>query len=157
MAKRKKTKKKYTSRRRRSLGASVGMIDVNNLLGVIAGAVIAKGVNKFIPETLDPKIVSGGKIALGVALPMFVKTGNLKNIVGGAGAGMVAVGATDLLTDLGVLAGLGIVDEPKPAIFDVFANSLSGDIVGAGNVLSGADDLNVINGLDDDLNVINGI
>lgn len=153
MAKKKKAKKRSTTRRRRSLSGAVGAVDIMNVVSVIAGAVIAKGADKFLPETLDKKIVAGGKVALGVALPMFIKSGNLKNIASGAGAGMVAVGALDLLTDLGVLSGLGIV-ETKPAIFDVFADSLSGDILGAGNVLSG-NDLNVINGLDDDINVIN--
>lgn len=147
MAKRRKKTKK--AGRRRSRKTSMGNIDITNILGVVAGAVAAGYLDKVIPETIDNKIVAGGKIALGIALPMFVKSGSMKNILGGAGAGMIAVGSVDLLKEFGVLSGTS--DD------DMLEISLNGDQ----DVLSGDDDLNVINGDvlagDDDISVINGM
>ena len=147
MAKRRKKTKK--AGRRRSRKTSMGNIDITNILGVVAGAVVAGYLDKVIPETIDNKIVAGGKIALGIALPMFVKSGSIKNILGGAGAGMIAVGSVDLLKEFGVLSGTS--DD------DMLEISLNGDQ----DVLSGDDDLNVINGDvlagDDDISVINGM
>ena len=154
MAKRKKAKKSRSSRRRFSGMAGLGAIDFTNILGVAAGAVGGKFVNKVIPETIDKNIVAGGKIALGVALPMLVKGGQMKNIVSGIGAGMVAIGSVELLTNLGVLNGLGLIENKTPK-FDIFANSLGENVLGE-NVLGAADDLSVINGIDD-LSVINGL
>jgi hypothetical protein len=147
MAKRRKKTKK--AGRRRSRKTSMGNIDITNILGVVAGAVVAGYLDKVIPETIDNKIVAGGKIALGIALPMFVKSGSIKNILGGAGAGMIAVGSVDLLKEFGVLSGTS--DD------DMLEISLNGDQ----DVLSGDDDINVINGDvlagDDDISVINGM
>ena len=147
MAKRRKKTKK--AGRRRSRKSTMGNIDITNILGVVAGAVVAGYLDKVIPETIDNKIVAGGKIALGIALPMFVKSGSMKNILGGAGAGMIAVGSVDLLKEFGVLSGTS--DD------DMLEISLNGDQ----DVLSGDDDINVINGDvlagDDDISVINGM
>ena len=147
MAKRRKKTKK--AGRRRSRKSTMGAIDFTNILGVVAGAVVAGYVDKVVPETVNNKIVAGGKIALGIALPMFVKTGSMKNILGGVGAGMIAVGSVDLLKEFGVLSGTS--DD------DMLEISLNGDQ----DVLSGDDDLNVINGDvlagDDDISVINGM
>ena len=147
MAKRrKKTKKIRTFRRKSSMGA----IDFTNVLGVVAGSVVASYLDKVIPDTIDNKIVGAGKIALGVALPMFVKSGNMKNILGGAGAGMIAVGSVDLLKEFGVL---GAVEED-----DMLEVTLNGET----EVLAGDEDISVINGDvdvlagDDDISVING-
>ena len=148
MAKRKHKKTKKHHSRRRSHKGGLGAIDFTNILGVVAGAVAAGYVDKLIPDTmdLDPKILAGAKIALGVALPMFVKSGSMKNVLAGAGAGMIAVGSVDLLKGMGMLAGT--------AEDDVLEISLSGDM----DVLSG-DDMSVINGsvlAADDVSVING-
>ena len=148
MAKRrKKTAVKRRSGKRRSK-SGMGAIDFTNILGVVAGAVAAGYLDKVIPESIDNKIVAGGKIALGVALPMFVKGGNMKNILAGVGSGMVAVGSIDLLKEFGVLSG---TEED-----DMLEISLNGDV----DVLSGDDDINVINGDvlagDDDISVVNG-
>ena len=146
MAKRRKKTRK--AGRRRSRKSTMGAIDFTNILGVVAGAVVAGYLDKVIPDTIDNKIVAGGKIALGVALPMFVKSGSMKNILGGAGAGMIAVGSVDLLKGFGVLSG----DEED----DMLEISLNGDQ----DVLSGDEDINVINGDvlagDDDISVVNG-
>jgi hypothetical protein len=127
------TKRKVSGVRRRKSHAMHG-IDTTNILGVVAGAVIAGYLNKLVPATVNDKIVAGGKVALGIALPMFVKSGSMKNIVGGIGSGMIAVGAVDLLKSFGALNG----DFDIPVI--------SGDVL-SGDVLSG--DIDVINGDDD--------
>jgi hypothetical protein len=121
----------------------LGAIDMSNVLGVIAGAVGGKLLDKIIPESIDAKIVSGGKIALGLALPMFVKTGKAKDVAAGIGSGLIAVGSVELLNSFGVLAGLGAKDS------DMLVVSLEGvdDI----QVINGVDDINVINGLGEDV------
>lgn len=139
MAKSRKHRKVARKHHRRSRGSMMGAIDTTNILGVALGAVAAKFVDKIIPETVDAKIVAGGKIALGVALPMFVKSGKAKDILAGVGSGMLAVGTVELLTSFGVLSGVGANDD------DMLVVSLEG-----------VDDINVINGVDD-IRVINGI
>ena len=119
----------------------MGGIDITNILGVIVGAVGSKLIDKVIPDSIDKKIASGGKVAIGLLLPMLSKDGKMKNILGGVGAGFVAVGSVELLNSFGVLSGLGASDS------DMLVVSLEG-----------ADDLDVINGLDviQGLDVING-
>ncbi len=102
MAKRKKRKMSGVRRRRSS---SVGAIDTTNILGVVGGAVLAGYLNKIVPATVNDKVLAGGKVALGVALPMIFKSGKTKNIMGGVGAGMIAVGSVDLLKSFGALSG----------------------------------------------------
>ena len=131
MARKKRTKKMSGVRRKRRMSGLSGGIDIQNILGVVAGAVIAGYANKLIPATVNDKLVSGGKIALGLALPKFMK-GSLGS---GIGAGMIAVGSVDLLKSFGALSG----DFDIPVI--------NGDIL-AGDVLAG-NDLPVINGYDD--------
>lgn len=145
MARHKRKSKKHHTRKR-SHKSGMGAIDFTNILGVVAGAVAAGYLDKLVPDSVDPKIVAGGKIALGVALPMFVKSGSMKNVLAGAGAGMIAVGSVDLLKGFGVLSGAS--DD------EVLEISLNGDM----DVLSG-DDMSVINAsvlADDDMSVVNG-
>jgi len=138
MRKRKKSKRVSGVRRRRS---SMNGIDMTNILSVVGGAVVAGYLNKLIPATVNDKLVAGGKVALGVALPMLGKSGQTKNILSGVGAGMIAVGSVDLLKSFGALSG----DFDIPVINgDVLAGL---DVVN-GDVLAG-DDIPVINGDDD--------
>lgn len=148
--KHKKTHRKHSRRHK------VGAVDFTNILGVAAGAIAAGALNKVIPETVNTKIVAAGKIALGVALPMFVKTGSMKNVLAGVGSGMIAVGSVDLLKEFGVLSG---TDSD-----DVLQVSVSGDqdiLAGSQSVLAG-DDLSVVSGdmdilAGDDLSVVSGM
>lgn len=146
MAKRRKKAVKRRSGKRSKSG--MGAIDFKNILGVVAGAVAAGYLDKVIPESVDNKIVAGGKIALGVALPMLAKGGDMKNLLAGVGSGMIAVGSIDLLKGFGMLSG---ADEDE-----MLEISLNGDL----DVLSGDDDLSVVQGDvlagDDDLSVVNG-
>jgi hypothetical protein len=122
----------------------MGAIDFTNIIGVAGGAVGAGLIDKVIPASIDAKIASIGKIAIGVLLPNMVKSGKMKNVMSGVGAGFIAVGTTDLLRGMGVLQGTNE---------DALSISLNGDqdYLGA-DVLAG-DDLNVVNG--DDLSVVN--
>jgi hypothetical protein len=138
MKRRKKTKSRVSGVRRRRSSNMAG-IDTTNILGVIGGAVIAGYINKLIPATVNDKLIAGGKVALGIALPMLVKTGNMKNVMAGVGAGMVAVGSVDLLKSFGAISG----DFDIPVI--------NGDVL-AGDVLAGDNDIDVINGDDDFMN-----
>lgn len=135
MAKKKKAKKSRKSYRSRK-GGMLGAIDFTNTLAVIAGAVAGKMVDKVIPESIDPKISAAGKIGLGLFLPNFVKDGKTKALLQGVGSGMIAVGALDLATSLGVISGVN--DD------DMLAVSLEGieDLP----VINGSDDMPVING-----------
>lgn len=125
--KRKKYSKRKVSGVRRTSKRKMGGIDATNIMGVVGGALIAGYLNKIIPETFDSKLVAGGKVALGLALPMFVKDGATKNILTGVGSGMIAVGSVDLLRSFGVISGT----------FDLPV--INGSILGAGEVLSGYD------------------
>lgn len=145
-------KKRKSSRRGRNKKSVMGAIDFTSILGVIAGAGVAGYADKLVPETVDKKIVAGGKILLGVVLPMLGKSGTMKNALQGVGNGMIAVGTVDLLKGFGVLGATA--DE-----LEVDLSDLSG-VNDQDNVLSGDDDISVINGndmTDDDLSVINGM
>ena len=147
MAKRKKNRPKRSTRRSRMSG--IGAVDFTNILSVVAGAVAGGMVNKLIPadSKIDPRIVSGGKVALGIALPMLSKSGSTKNILAGVGSGMIAVGSVELLKALvpNMMSGIG-EDECVSVSLDGI-----GESVLAEDVLSG--DIDVING---DIDVING-
>ena len=78
------------SRRKRSMVGEAGSM-VMDIAGVVAGAVIAKQLNKVLK--FDAKILAAGKIALGVLLPKFVKN----PIINSVGQGMIAVGGTELI------------------------------------------------------------
>lgn len=130
MARRKKHHRRKISgvRRRRH---SMHGIDTTSILGVVGGAVLAGYLNKIVPATVNDKLLAGGKVALGVALPMFIKTN--KSLVSGIGAGMVAVGSVDLLKSFGALSG----DFDIPVI--------NGDVL-AGDMENMGADLPVVNG-----------
>ena len=139
MARKRKTKTRKSSRSRSRSRSMIGAIDFNSVMGVVVGAVATKLLDKVIPDTINDKIVSGGKVALGLALPMLSKEGKTKNLLSGVGNGMIAVGVVELLNSFGVLNGLGANDDEMLVVS-----------------LDGADDLNVVNGMDD-LNVVNGL
>jgi len=132
MARRRKVAKKTSYRRRskRSMGA-VGSGMLMDIAGVVAGAVIAKQLNKVLK--FDAKILAAGKIALGVMLPKFVKN----PLINGVGQGMIAIGGTELVGSF--IPALGQTD----------------DIV----MLSGMDDFDTMSGLDtigEDISEVNG-
>lgn len=143
---RRKHKKRVHAKRRHSR-SHMGAVDMTGTLAVVAGAVAAKYLNKVIPSTVNPTISAGGKIAVGLLLPMLSKSGTTKNMLSSAGAGMAAVGGLELLTNMGVLSGMADDDMLAVSVNGVWNG---GDI----SVLSGADDINVINGAEVETSVL---
>jgi hypothetical protein len=137
---------------------ALGKIDTMSIIGVIGGAFLGKFVNKVIPDTMNPKLVAGGKMVLGLALPMVIK-GKSHNLMQSVGNGILAVGSIELLTEFGVISGLDENDELAVAIEgiqDVSFEDLDGTI--NADVLSD-DDVPVINAdvlSGGDVPVING-
>lgn len=131
MAKRKKAKR--TMRRRsRSVGAGATNI-VTTVLGYTAGAVLARQADKMLPN-LSPMVRNAAKVALGVALPKFVKSPLMASV----GGGMIAAGGAGLVGTF--LPALGATDEVL--------------------VLSGIDDISEVNGVDEiggDISEVNGL
>ena len=101
---RKRSKKRISGVRRRR-HSKISGIDTTNILGVVAGAVVAGYLNKLVGNKVNDKVLAGGKVALGIALPMLFKSGSTKNIISGVGSGMIAVGSVDLLKSFGALSG----------------------------------------------------
>jgi hypothetical protein len=136
MARRRKASRAKVVRRRKmgSTGAGKAGSMITQILGITAGAIVAKKVDTFLPN-LNPNIRNAAKVALGVALPMFVKSPLMASV----GQGMIAVGASSLVG--GLVPALGATDEVL--------------------VLSGLDEINEINGLDeigsDEINEVNGL
>lgn len=133
MAKRrKKAVVKRRSSRRRSMGA-VGSGMIMDIAGVVAGAVIAKQLNKVLK--FDAKILAAGKIALGVMLPKFVKN----PLINGIGQGMIAIGGTELVGSF--IPSLGATDDVVMLSGDFDTDMMSGlDTIGA--------DISEVNGFD---------
>lgn len=143
-----KRKAKKTARRRysrRSVGAVGGQM-VMDIAGLTIGAVLAKQVGKLVP-TLNSRIQAVGKIALGVALPNFIKT----PIVKGIGNGMIAVGGAELLG--GFLPSLGQADDVVllSGIDEIGALDEIGmvDQIGAGDIAEINGDIAEVNGFDE--------
>jgi len=162
MAKRRKTRRTKMSgvRRKKSRVSGLGNIDFMSIGGALAGGIVAGYVNTFNKtdattqkKSIDPNLFAGGKIALGLALPMLVKQNPLIN---GIGMGMIAVGGLELIKGLAptFISGFGELQDS-----DTISISLEGVNVLSGNnfddgVLAG-NDISVING-NDDISVVNG-
>jgi predicted glycosyltransferase len=114
--------------------------------GLAAGAIAAKQLNKVLK--FDARILAAGKVALGVALPKFVKNPFMASV----GNGMVAVGATELVgsfipalagaDDVVLLSGLDEIGE---------LDEMSGmDEIGAMDISEvNGTDINEVNGFDE--------
>jgi len=102
--KRKTSRRAYTPTRRRRKTSGIGKMDVTSIGGIMAGSIGAQFLDKLpFYSTLDPKIQSAVKIALGVAGPQFIKGAFAK----GAFDGILASGAADLASDFGLVSGIG--------------------------------------------------
>lgn len=132
MAKKRKPAVKRRSTRRRSMGALGGGV-IMDIAGVVAGAVIAKQLNKVLK--FDAKILAAGKIALGVMLPKFVKN----PLINGIGQGMIAIGGTELVGSF--IPSLGATDDVVMLSGDFDTDMMSGlDTIGQ--------DVSEVNGFD---------
>jgi len=126
MARRKK-KSGVTRRRSRRVGATASKGMVTEVLGVVAGSILAKKVSSML--TFDDKIKNAIVLGAGVLLPKFVKSPIMRSV----GMGMIAVGGSQLAGSF--LPVLGATD----------------DYI----LVSGTDDISVVNGTDE-IPVVNG-
>jgi hypothetical protein len=140
MARRRKSTKRRTSRRR--MGA-VGKANIQAALGIIAGAVIGKKVAGFIPVG-DERIKNAAVLGIGLAFPMILK-GELGKAIGN---GMIAAGGAGLVG--GLIPALGQMDDTMtfPVTVGEIPDNIS-VIAGDDTVLAG-DDLSVLAGMEDD-------
>jgi len=135
-------KKRKTTRRRSTRRRGVGATNPGNILmqlgGVVAGVAAAGYLNKLALSSQSENVQAAVPIAVGIALPMFMKNEFAKNL----GAGMVAYGGGKFLQK----AGLGETDEMETI-------TISGDdlsvIAGDDDFAMAGDDLSVIAGDDD--------
>lgn len=137
MARRKHHAKRKVSRRRKhSMGAVKG--GIMSTVGVIAGAVAAQALGKFVdkvlPATMSSKtktlIDGAAPIALGLVLPKVIKSELGKNL----GTGMIAVGGLKLAqSQISALSGVGAVNyyANKPVA------NIAGYQTGSGNFVAG--------------------
>jgi hypothetical protein len=127
------------------MGAVAGNL-LTTIGGIAAGAIVAKQLNKMLK--FDAKILAAGKVALGVALPKFIKNPLMSSI----GSGMIAVGATELVgafvpalgqaDDVVLLSGLDEMGEL--------------DEIGELDEMSGLDEISEVNGYSD-ISEVNGL
>lgn len=143
MARRRKSTKRRTSRRR--MGAIGKKANIAAALGIIAGAVIGKKVAGFIPVG-DERIKNAAVVGIGLAFPMILK-GDMGKAIGN---GMIAAGGAGLVGQL--VPALGQMDDTMtfPVTVGEVPDNIS-VIAGDDSVLAG-DDLSVLAGYDDDDN-----
>lgn len=116
MARRKMTKRKSgtpakrTTRRKRRISGT-GSLNLQGtlmkVLGLGAGAVGARSLNTILVKqfpTLSPLLSAGIQVAVGVALPMFVKG---SKFVADMGDGAIGNGVMVGMVNLGVISGAG--------------------------------------------------
>ena len=82
-------------------------LPINEVLGVVAGAVAAGFVSKLVNDKL-PNVPGVVKSLIPVGVGVFL-AGNKNTIIKGAGFGMVAKGGADLASTL--IPGIGNIDE----------------------------------------------
>lgn len=136
MAKRKKRYGKKTSRRRSRVGAAGGQL--TDALAMVAGAVIGRVVSSKLSTKVNPKILAGGQIVLGMYLPKLVKN----KFASGIGAGMIVNGGVQALTSFGVISAISGIGQ------DMQIDYVSGDDMEMDD-MSGSADIQEIAGMED--------
>lgn len=140
--KRKHTKRHHSRRRHHGMGAAAST--AMDIVGVVAGAVIGKFAQSKLSSRVNPKILAGSQIAVGLLLPRFVKSPLVKNI----GVGMIANGGVTALSEFGVLSGIGM-DEPMTEY--IGGSEDIATIAGDDDMMSGSEDIQTIAGIDDEI------
>lgn len=95
------TKKRHS----RKVSGILGKGDLMMALGLVAGGIAAREANNIIQKTFPGtslNIVAAGQVALGFALPHFVKNSFVKSM----GQGMMVIGGTQFAVNLGVISGM---------------------------------------------------
>ena len=136
MARKRRSHKKH-SRRRHHIGAKGGA--VTDALAMIAGAVIGRVASSKLSSSVNPKILAGGQIVLGMYLPKMMKN----RFASGLGAGMIVNGGVQALQSFGVISAINGIGA------DVQVDYVSGD--GEFDEMSGSANIQEIaGGMDDD-------
>jgi hypothetical protein len=133
-------------------------LPINEVLGVVAGAVAAGFVSKLVNDKL-PNVPGVVKALIPIGAGVFL-TGNKNTMLKGIGFGMVAKGGADLASSL--IPGIGNVDEvflSAPADQSILSlpadqSVLSGedDFIGEDEFMNG--DMDFMNGEEDFLSSI---
>lgn len=160
MAKKRHSKKRTSRRRRHTMSGTGGT--VTNALAMVTGAVIGRVLSTKLSSKVNPKILAGGQIALGLFLPKMVKN----KFAAGVGAGMIVNGGVQALSSFGVISAIsGLTDGVKvDYLGDDDFDSISGsadiqeiagiDDMGMGlvdpGIMSGSADISIIAGDDED-------
>lgn len=148
MARRRKHTKKAHHRRRKTMsGIATGS---TNVVAMLAGAVIGKVISSKLSDKVNPKILAGGQIALGYALPKFVKN----KFVAGVGTGMIINGGLSALSSFGVISAISGLGDGVSVDFMSGTDelkSIAGDYDGEMGLIdegtmSGTADLNILAG-----------
>lgn len=106
MARRKKHHaKRRTHRRKRSGMGAIGG-NLTTVLSMVGGAVIGRILQSKLESKVNPKILAGGQVAVGMFLPKFIKS----KLGAGIGAGMVVNGGVTLLNKFGVISAISGAD-----------------------------------------------
>jgi hypothetical protein len=73
---------------------------------MVGGAVIGRILQSKLESKVNPKILAGGQVAVGMFLPKFIKS----KLGAGIGAGMVVNGGVTLLNKFGVISAISGAD-----------------------------------------------
>jgi len=98
---RRKHHKKATHRRKRSM-SGVGGSQLTSVLVMAAGAIAGRVVQNKFSSTVNPKLLAGGQVALGLMLPKFVKN----KMVASFGTGMAINGVVTVAASFGVISAV---------------------------------------------------
>jgi hypothetical protein len=86
------------------MGAMGG--NLTTVLSMVGGAVIGRILQSKLESKVNPKLLAGGQVAVGLFLPKFVKS----KLGAGLGAGMVVNGGVTLLNQFGVISAISGTD-----------------------------------------------
>lgn len=101
MAKKRHHKKRHHSKRRSSHMGAIGST-FGTLLTMGAGAIIGRIAQSKLQDKVNPKLVAGGQVALGIFLPKLVKG----KVGAGIGSGMAVNGIVTLANQFGVVSAI---------------------------------------------------
>jgi len=147
--------------------SGLGGMNLTDPLLVGGGAIAGRFLDKLFPA-MDAKLKAGGKIAIGILLPMVIKDPKSKKLLELLGYGLVATGSLELATSMNIISGIGSVndlkdddllvvsldgvDDDKLAELIEFEDVLNDDILNGDDIPVVSDDINVVQ--DDILNQI---
>lgn len=139
-------KKRGSHRRRRVSGFGGGFLV--KAAGIVAGAVAANVLASKIPIG-DAKIKAAALVGIGaLVVPKFIK-GSMGEALG---SGIIATAGVSLVSSLGLLNGIGQIDDGGVMAGVEAGDNLSVIAGDDGSVMAGSDDLAVLAGMEDEEN-----